>query len=300
MGLRSTRVRWRSSTTGPRRLRAKSSGGLTARAQDDAALLAHRRRYRRHLHRRPSCGTRRTGRTPDAKILSTPDDPSRAVLRRRATGCYRPNGCDAGAVSYIVHGTTVATNAVLQRRLAPAAFVTTAGFRDLLEIARQVRPEPLRRFRREAAGRSCPRHLCFEVDERLDAAGAVVTPLDMGSVERVAERDRECPRRRRRRLPAACLPQPRARAGRRARSCASASPVSRSRFPPTSPSEFREFPRACTAIINAGLIPKSARYLQPPRRGGSRRRASPASRLVMQSNGGISDFRAERRSSPCS
>ena len=72
------------------------------------------------------------------KVPSTPDDPSRAVLagvQQMLTLC----GTDAASITRVVHGTTVATNAVLQRRGATTGLITTDGFRDVLEIGRQIR-----------------------------------------------------------------------------------------------------------------------------------------------------------------
>ncbi len=110
------------------------------------------------------------------KRLSTPDDQSRAIAAGLDEMNYR------GA---LIHGSTVATNALLERKGARAALITTAGFADVLEIARQNRPvlydlsprltEPL-----------IPRALRFEVSERLDARGAVVTPLHEKDVQDVA------------------------------------------------------------------------------------------------------------------
>src|SRR3954466_5320410 len=111
------------------------------------------------------------GRLLSAKILSTPDDPSRAVFGV-VDRLLADDGCEPGAVSYLVHGTTVATNAVLERRLAPAAFVTTRGFRDVLESARQGRENAFDVFADKPPA-LVPRRLCFEVDERLDASGTV-------------------------------------------------------------------------------------------------------------------------------
>ena len=112
------------------------------------------------------------------KRLSTPDDQSRAIAQGLAAMNYR------GA---LVHGSTVATNALLERKGARAALITTAGFADVLEIARQNRPvlydlsprkiEPL-----------IGRDLRFEVAERLDARGAIVTPLNEDEVRDVAAR----------------------------------------------------------------------------------------------------------------
>ena len=124
-----------------------------------------------------------TGRVVVTKVPSRPRDEAAAVLAGLAA-------LDIAArdVRRLVHGTTVGTNAVLERRGARVALLTTAGFRDLIEIGRTkrnipalfvptfVRPRPVvdRRDR-------------FEVVERLDAAGAVLVKLDAGSVERALD-----------------------------------------------------------------------------------------------------------------
>ena len=149
-----------------------------------------------------------------AKVLSTPDDPGRAIRTAvdSATGSAvgeapgpagstvvetsDPTGhtvgeatdvrADAGPPQLLAHGTTVATNALLERRGATVALVTTEGLRDVIEIARQdrpslydqlaTRPEPL-----------VPRHLRYEVGGRLGADGAELTPVDAAAVPVVAE-----------------------------------------------------------------------------------------------------------------
>ena len=73
------------------------------------------------------------------KVASTPDNPGRALVQG-VTEIIHKAGRDSKSVEVLVHGTTVATNTVLQRRGAKVALVTTAGFRDMLEIARQIRP----------------------------------------------------------------------------------------------------------------------------------------------------------------
>ena len=78
-------------------------------------------------------------------MASTPDNPARAIvdgLERLLAG-----GIPAQAVERLAHGTTVATNALIQRRGPRVAVVTTEGFRDLLEIGRQTRPRPVFRLR---------------------------------------------------------------------------------------------------------------------------------------------------------
>ena len=121
------------------------------------------------------------------KIPSTPDDPSRAVLAG-VKQMLALAGAEAGSITRVVHGTTVATNAVLQRRGATTGLITTDGFRDVLEIGRQIRtaiydlqlvPEtPV--FLAPGARRA-------EVQERLSSDGDVVVPLDEAGVERAAD-----------------------------------------------------------------------------------------------------------------
>jgi N-methylhydantoinase A len=119
------------------------------------------------------------------KVLSSPDDPGRAFMLA-VERLIREGGIAGDAVSYLVHGTTVATNTVLQRRLARVAFITTEGFRDLLEIGRQVRPDPYDVFAVKPSP-LVPRHFCFEVEERIAADGSVVRPLAEESIDRVLE-----------------------------------------------------------------------------------------------------------------
>ena len=90
-------------------------------------------------------------------------------------------GIEASDVGYLVHGTTVATNAIIEGKLAPTGFITTEGFRDMLEIQRQIRPS-LYDLLFEKPRPLAPRYLCFGIPERLDAAGTVLTPLDEQAV----------------------------------------------------------------------------------------------------------------------
>jgi N-methylhydantoinase A len=86
----------------------------------------------------------------------------------------------------LLHGTTLATNAIIERRLASTALVTTQGFRDVLEIGRHWRDELYDPFL-EYPGPLVSRELRFEVDERIDAAGDVVVAVDRSSANRVVE-----------------------------------------------------------------------------------------------------------------
>jgi N-methylhydantoinase A/oxoprolinase/acetone carboxylase beta subunit len=113
-----------------------------------------------------------------AKVPSTPDDPSRA-LSGALDGLHV--GIDA---DLLAHGTTVATNALLQHRGGRVALVTTHGFADVIEIARQVRPslyDPMA----DRPPPLVPRDLRVEVDERLDGQGRELEPLDPSRVPEV-------------------------------------------------------------------------------------------------------------------
>lgn len=120
------------------------------------------------------------------KILSTPDDYSRAI-ENGVVALLGETGIAAGDLVEFAHGTTVATNAVIERKGGKVALVTTKGFRDVLELGRFRsprlydltfrKPEPL-----------VERRLRFEVDERTNGAGEILTPPDPDALDRLAER----------------------------------------------------------------------------------------------------------------
>ena len=119
------------------------------------------------------------------KRLTTPHDPSEAALKGLEE-LLALRGIGHAAVSEIVHGTTLVTNAVIERKGAPVGLITTRGFRDILEMGTEQRydiydlyvtyPEPI-----------VSRDLRLEVDERMTADGRVVTPLDEAAVRSAAE-----------------------------------------------------------------------------------------------------------------
>ena len=125
--------------------------------------------------------------TPDGgglafhKVVSTPDDPARGIIRGIREVVDRI-GAGAGEIELLVHGTTVATNAVLQRAGARVALITTAGFRDVLQIQRQDRPR-LYDLRGRRAPPLVPRALRFELRERVRFDGSVQTPLDHAQLD---------------------------------------------------------------------------------------------------------------------
>ena len=116
------------------------------------------------------------------KLLSTPDDPAEAML----TGLRTVSADDLAEFARIAHGTTVATNAILERKGARAALITTQGFRDLLLIGRQNRPV-LYALKPELPPPLIAREHCYEIPERLDHSGAVLTPLDIDALDAVLD-----------------------------------------------------------------------------------------------------------------
>ena len=123
-----------------------------------------------------------SGRLVTTKTASTPDDPSRGFLDGVAK-VLALLGCDGGEVTAVLHGTTVATNALLADDFSGLGFVTTQGFRHVLEIARQSVPDGYgNSYFWVKPDRIVPLHLVCEIGERLDATGAVVRELDEHSV----------------------------------------------------------------------------------------------------------------------
>ena len=120
------------------------------------------------------------------KVLSTPDDYSRAIEEGIAE-LLRQVGVDAGAIAELAHGTTVATNAIIERRGVRVALVTTRGFRDVLEIGRFRSPR-LYDLRFRKPDPLVERRLRFEVRERISGRGEILVSLDFAELETVAAR----------------------------------------------------------------------------------------------------------------
>ena len=128
-----------------------------------------------------------TGQIHYTKTLSTPTDLAQAVVTGIARILQRAE-VGSEALDYVVHGTTVGTNALIERRGAKVGLITTAGFRDVLEIARIERPDAgLYDMTVDLPDPLVPRYLRLEADERIGADGGVVRELDESSVGRAAE-----------------------------------------------------------------------------------------------------------------
>jgi N-methylhydantoinase A len=125
------------------------------------------------------------------KVPSTPDDPSVAAMR--ALEQLRDTwGVDLASVQALAHGTTVATNALIQRRGGKTALLTTAGFRDVLEIGRLGRPpQAIYDVHYQRPEPLVPRQFRLEVDERVNYRGEVERPLRSEAVRELAERLRQ-------------------------------------------------------------------------------------------------------------
>jgi len=217
------------------------------------------------------------------KTATTPQDPS-AGLMAGLEGAAATHGFALSQVATLIHGTTIATNAVLEDTLPQGALITTAGFRDVLEIGRHVRRE-VYAGRAEARRLLIPRSRRFEVGGRITAAGVESEPLDEASARALAVRIADSGAE----AVAVCLlhayanPAHEQRLGALLRDALSHGNVSLSHE--VSP-EIKEFERTSTTVLNALLMPVVRGYLARLR---DRLRAAdfhPAIYLV-QSNGGV-------------
>jgi N-methylhydantoinase A len=232
-----------------------------------------------------------TGEVKVGKVPSTPREPLVGFMAATQRMLEKV-GTTPEDIVYVVHGTTIATNAIIEGSVSRTAFVTTAGFRDMLEIARQIRPS-LYDLQFQKPSPLVPRCLCFEVEERMGPHGEVVTPLNESSVSRVAQRLKQ----ERVEAVALCFLHSYVNPAHEKRT----SEILREMLPGVSVSascevapEFREYFRASTTVINACILPLMSRYIE---RIESRLRANGfgAQLLAMQSGGGVYTFSLARR-----
>lgn len=207
------------------------------------------------------------------KQLSTPDDPSAAILQGVAV-------MGVSARTDVIHGSTVATNALLERRGARTALITTAGFTDVLAIGRQNRPD-LYALTPQKPEPLVPAAWRFGVVERVSSQGDVLRPLDKDSVTAVLEAIQTDNIE----AVAVCLlfsflhPDHERQIKTRLQAANPALHISLScEILP----EYREYERTATTVINAYVAPLMSQYLSKLADGLAPRRLS-----VMQSNGGI-------------
>ena len=210
------------------------------------------------------------------KVPSTPQDFSEGVLRGIAE-ILGENGADSFDVT---HSATVATNALLERKGARTALITTRGFRDVLEIGRQARPS-LYDLLADRPPALVPRRLRLEVAERIDARKQVVRPLKVGEVEDVLDRLTE----KNVESVAICLlfsflhPKHERMIARAARRRGLTVSVSSEIL-----AEFREYERTSTTVVNAYVAPIMQGYIRRLDR--SLRTMGARQWRIVQSNGG--------------
>lgn len=193
------------------------------------------------------------GRVRIAKVPTTVDNQAFGVV-----AALDATGVEVGRIDLIVHGTTTTTNAVLERRLARTGMITTAGFRDVIELGRRTRPQPY--------GMTgvfvpvIPRNLRLEVAERLEASGRVRVPLDEDGVRAAVRRLLEagCESLVIHFLHAYANPQHELRAAAIARESWPNEHVTTGH---SLLSEAREFERGVTAAVNASVQPILKRYV---------------------------------------
>ena len=231
----------------------------------------------------------RDGELQILKVLSTPGNPARAI----ADAVEKVAGDSGGAASReldLTCGTTVGTNALLERRGGRVALITTAGFEDVIEIGRQARPR-LFDFFVQRPQTLVPRERRFGLRERVSAEGRALLRPSGGEIERVLR----LVRKSRAESIAVCLlfsfanPAHEREMARRLRAAGFQVSASREIYP-----EFREYERTATTVVNAYLLPVMGRYLReidafvrPARSAKPDRARRRGSVRVMQSSGGI-------------
>ena len=189
-----------------------------------------------------------------AKVPTTLDNQAFGVLV-----ALEEANANLATVDLIVHGTTTTTNAVLERKLCKTGLITTTmGFRDILELGRRTRPQPYGMIGQFTP--LIPRNLRLEVDERMDAAGEVVTKLDEKSVRDAVKQllDEGCESLVIHFLHAYANPNHELRA---AQIAAQIWPNDHITMGHSLLSESREFERGVTAAVNASVQPLLQRYI---------------------------------------
>ncbi|MDG2284711.1 MAG: hydantoinase/oxoprolinase family protein, partial [Alphaproteobacteria bacterium] len=224
-----------------------------------------------------------TGGTHFLKVPSTPRDPGEAVLSGLETLLGKA-GVEPGEVGGILHATTVATNAVLERKGAATGLITTEGFRDVLIIGRQKRYETYDLYINKPEPLVQRRHIA-EVTERLDYDGSVVTDLNGDSVDRAIDKMIAAGRETVAVSLMHAYANPAHEQAIRDRITAKAPGISVSISSEISP-KFREYERTSTTVANAYVKPIVDRYIANLEAALSAREFG-NELFVMQSSGGL-------------
>jgi N-methylhydantoinase A len=230
------------------------------------------------------CVYRSGGKLEVLKLRSTPEDPGRAILEAIATIASQ-TGADQLEIR---HGTTVATNALLERKGARVAFVSTEGFEDTLAIGRQARPD-LYDWNTRRPEPLALRELCFGVKERIGPDGTVVCALDKKSLGDLSKKIKASG--------AESIAVSLLFSFANSENERTVAGALQSLHLPMSLShqvlpEFREYERAATVTLNAYLAPRMSSYIGLLERSLTRRGARLS---IMQSSGGILSAQAAAR-----
>jgi N-methylhydantoinase A len=225
-----------------------------------------------------------TGQTWRAKVPSTPADPSQGFMAG-VRAALDAAGATPSAIGRVLHGTTVATNLILEGKTARTALITTAGFRHVMEIGRQDIPRSANLFSWVKPRRPVPPERVLEVIERVGPGGVVLVPLDEASVRDAAEAVRRLDVQ----AVAVCLLHSFAHPDHERR----VAQILREELPEVAVTAsvdvlpvVREYERSLAAVLNAGVMPAVGRYVQ--RLSARLTEAGIAAPLLlMQSNGGV-------------
>jgi len=193
------------------------------------------------------------------KVPSTPKDPSQAIEDglRQIIATF---SIDPAAIGYLGHGTTVATNIVIERRGARTGLLTTRGFRDVLELGRQARPS-IYDYRIQKPPVLVPRERRVEVTERVGPDGTVLTPLDEKSLTEAVEALRAANVE----SVAICFLHSYRRADHEQAAKRAVEKLMPKAYVSVSSEilpEFREFKRVSTTVVNAFVGPRMGNYLE--------------------------------------
>ncbi len=225
----------------------------------------------------------RTGAISSFKTLTTPEDPSVGLMTGLSQAAQR-HGFALADIGYLLHGTTIATNAVLERKLATGALVTTAGFEDVSEIGRHYRRE-IYALNPRVPPTLIPRNRRIGIAERVRSDGSVETPLTAAAIDRLIVRLDELDVA----TIAICLLNaylnPR-HESKIAEAIARQRPALKVSCSSSLSPEIREYERTSTTILNALLIPIVSGYLD--KLAARLQAAGLKPRLLLvQSNGGV-------------
>jgi len=221
-----------------------------------------------------------------SKVQTTPDDPAKGVI-----ASINKARVDLTSCRYLIHGTTVVINTVLERKGARTALITTKGFRDVYSIGRFNRTEMYDPFYRKPEP-FVPRHLTYEVAERLNYRGEVLRPLDRFEIESMAGKLRENGVL----SVAVCLLHSYANPSHEVeieKIMEEENPEILVSLSSEVAREFREYERTSTVVINAYVKPMVDGYIRSLE-GALQAMGFDGAFLIMQSNGGIMSSRRAR------